>query len=177
MSKYTANQDIREYMADHGVTQGMLAAEVCVSQWTMCQRLKTELSQKDKEVYLNLIDAISQRRDEEYIAEPKEADVSVSTKFQIGDRVKIPSKQDVFAMVTDIWSSLANDRTMYEVTLESNGSKGMYAEKQLEPAPILTEYSFGATVEGNVAVVTMMAYPRREDLGLCQRSRTHPPRW
>ena len=32
---YTANQDIRDYMADHGVTQRMLAAEVGVSQYSI----------------------------------------------------------------------------------------------------------------------------------------------
>jgi DNA-binding XRE family transcriptional regulator len=45
---YKANQDIREYMEDHGVTQYMLAEEVGVSQWTICQRLKAELSQGEK---------------------------------------------------------------------------------------------------------------------------------
>ena len=45
-----ANQDIREYMEDHGVTQYMLAEEVGVSQWTICQRLKTELSQRERAV-------------------------------------------------------------------------------------------------------------------------------
>jgi hypothetical protein len=167
MNKYTANQDIRDYMADHGVTQKMLAAEVGVSQWTICQQMKTELSQKDKEVYLNLIDAIARRenekiaeemlRDEPEASDEETEDVSCSTKFQIGDRVKIPSKQDVFAVVTDIWTSLAQDRTMYEVLHEGNGCRGMYAENQLEPAPIPTEYSWEAHIEGNVAVVVMNA--------------------
>ena len=163
-NSYSANQDIRDYMADHGVTQRMLAAELGVSQYSICMKLKTELSQKDKEVYLNIIDAIaSQNLGEEKCSEEQEAcstedaDVSCSTKFQLGDRVKIPSKQDVFAVVTDIWSSLAKDRTMYEVTHESNGTKGMYAEAQLELAPIPTEYTWEAHIDGNVAVVTMNA--------------------
>lgn len=39
-----ANQDIRDYMADHGVTQRDLAAEVGVSQWSISNKLKDELS-------------------------------------------------------------------------------------------------------------------------------------
>ena len=158
MSKYSANQDILDYMADHGVTQKMLAAEVGTSVWTICQRMKSELSQKDKEIYLNIIDALATKNlcNAQPMEEPTE-DVSCGTKFQIGDRVKIPAKAETIGVVTDIWSSLVQERTMYEVSYESNGHKGMYAENQLEPAPIPTEYSFGATVEGNVAVVTMMA--------------------
>jgi hypothetical protein len=155
-----ANQDIRDYMADHGVTQLMLAEEVGVSNWTICQRMKTELSQKDKEMYLNMIDAIAAQRinEEESIEQTEEAeDVSCSTKFQIGDRVKIPSKQEVFGQVSDIWSSLAQDRTMYEVIHEGTATKALYAENQLEPAPIPTSYSFEAHIDGNVAVVTMNA--------------------
>lgn len=81
----------------------------------------------------------------------------VSGGFQIGDRVKIPSKQEVCGVVTDIWSSAAQGKTMYEVTQEGNGHKGLYAENQLEPAPIPTTYSFEAHIDGNVAVVTMNA--------------------
>lgn len=155
-----ANQDIRDYMADHGVSQRDLAAEVGVSQYLIYKKLQTELSPKDKEMYLNMIDAIAAQRlpEEECIEETDETtDVSCCTKFQIGDRVKIPSKQDVFGNVSDIWSSLAQDRTMYEVTLEGNGNKGLYAENQLEPAPIPINYTFEAHIDGNVAVVTMNA--------------------
>lgn len=56
------NQDIRDYMADHGVTQRDLAAEVGVSQYIICKKLQTELSQKDKEMYLNMIDSIVSER-------------------------------------------------------------------------------------------------------------------
>lgn len=164
MNKYSANQDIRDYMADHGVTQRMLAAEVGVSQYAINKKLQTELSQKDKEVYLNLIDAIAAKNlgKEQPVEEPEtcstqEADVSCSTKFQIGDRVKIPAKQDVFAAVSDIWSSLSQGKTMYEVIHERNGTRGMYAENQLEPAPIPIEFSWEAHLEGNVAVVVMNA--------------------
>ncbi len=155
-----ANQDIRDYMADHGVSQRDLAAEVGVSQYAIYKKLQTELSPKDKEMYLNMIDAIAAQRlpEEECIEETEETtDVSCCTKFQIGDRVKIPSKQDVFGNVSDIWSSLAQDRTMYEVTIEGNGNKGLYAENQLEPAPIPINYTFEAHIDGNVAVVTMNA--------------------
>lgn len=161
---YTANQDIRDYMADHGVTQRMLAAEVGVSQYAINKKLQSELSQKDKEVYLNLIDAIATKNlgKEQPVEEPEtcstqEADVSCSTKFQIGDRVKIPSKAETIGVVTDIWCSMAQGKTMYEVAYESNGCKGLYAENQLEPAPIPIEYSWEAHIDGNVAVVTMNA--------------------
>ena len=163
-----ANQDIRDYMADHGVTQRDLAAEVGVSQYTINKNLQTELSQKDKEVYLNLIDAIAQRRDEALACdEPEEEttptgeveseDVSCSTKFQIGDRVKIPAKSNKVGIVTDIWSSLAKAMLMYAVENEDDGHCGMYSEDQLEPAPLPVNYSFEAHIDGNVAVVTMNA--------------------
>ncbi len=157
MIKHNANQDIRDYMADHGVSQRMLADEVGVSVWTINKRLQVELSQKDKEMYLNMIDALGNKRLDEECIEDDTEDVSCCTKFQIGDRVKIPSKQDVFGAVSDIWSSLAQDRAMYEVTLEGTGNKGLYAENQLELAPIPTEYSWEAHIDGNVAVVTMTA--------------------
>ena len=162
MTKYTANQDIRDYMADHGVGQKRLGEAFGVSIWTINKQMQTEMSQKDKEMYLNMIDSIVAERTEQAAEECTEeaeetVDVSVSTKFQIGDRVKIPSKQNLFAVVTDIWSSLAQDRTMYEVTHETGGGRGMYAENQLEPAPIPIEYSWEAHIDGNVAVVTMNA--------------------
>lgn len=158
MNKYTANQDIRDYMADHGVTQKMLADELGTSQWTICQQMKTEFSQKEKEHILNIIDALATKNlGKDQPVEEATEDVSCGTKFQIGDRVKIPAKAETIGVVTDIWSSMVQERTMYEVSYEANGHKGMYAENQLEMAPIPTEYSFGATVEGNVAVVTMMA--------------------
>ena len=155
-----ANQDIRDYMADHGVSQKDLAVEVGVSQWSVCNKLKTEMSQKDKEMYLNMIDSIASERSAEVkcIEETEEtADADVSTKFQIGDRVRIPAKQETCGVVSDIWSSVAQSRTMYEVINEDNGNKGLYAEEQLEPAPIPTSYSFEAHISGNVAVVTMNA--------------------
>lgn len=170
-----ANQDIRQYMADHGVTQRDLAQEVGTSQTSINKALAKELSQYDKEVYLNLIDAIAQRRDESFscdepmvdtaTVEEKEAevedegaeDVSCSTKFQIGDRVKIPAKADKVGVVSDIWSSLAKATLMYAVADESDGHLGLYAENQLEPAPLPTTYSFEAHIDCNVAVVTMTA--------------------
>lgn len=163
-----ANQDVRDYMADHCVTQKDLAAEVGVSQFTISKDLKTEMSQQDKEVYLNLIDAIAQRRDEALacdepveetapIDEVESEDVSCGTKFQIGDRVKIPSKANKIGTVSDIWSSLAKAVLMYAVENEDDGYCGMYSEDQLEPAPLPIDYSFEAHIDGNVAVVTMNA--------------------
>lgn len=160
-----ANQDIRDYMEDHGVTQKMLAAEVGVSLYYINRKLQTELSTSDKDVYLNLIDTIASKQlDEEQPASEdacteeteQAADVSCSTAFQIGDRVKIPSKENKVATVSDIWHSVAKDSFMYAVD-DENGHTGLYAEDQLEPAPIPIEYSFGAHIDGNVAVVTMTA--------------------
>ncbi len=159
-----ANQDIRGYMADSGVTQTKLAAEVGVSQFTICQRLKTELSQKDKETYLTIIDAIAhdanQRFAEEVlddeVFEEETADVSTGPKFNIGDRVKIPSKENKIGVVGDIWSSLVQGKLMYAVDTDG-GIRGLYAEEQLEPAPIPIDYSWNALIDGNVAVVTMNA--------------------
>lgn len=158
-----ANQDIRDYMADHGVTQRMLAKELGLALSSLNRHLTTELSQKDKEEFLNAIDSIAREVNknfaEEAIAEEPEetVDVTSSTKFQIGDLVKIPAKAETIGIVTDIWSSMAQSRTMYEVAYESNGTKGLYAEEQLELAPIPTEYTFETKIDGNVAVVAMIA--------------------
>ena len=158
-----ANMDIRQYMADHGVTQRMLAEELGISQTKVFKMLSAELSSNNKELYLNAIDAVVREANktfaEEVLAEePEETeDVTCTTKFQIGDRVKIPSKAETIGVVTDIWSSMAQDRTMYEVAYESNGTKGLYAEDQLELAPIPTEYTFETKIDGNVAVVAMIA--------------------
>lgn len=156
------NQDIRDYMADHGVTQKDLAAEVGLSVGSICMKMKTELSQKDKDVYLNLIDAIAQRRDESFVCDEPEdepapveeegtEDVSCSPKFN-----KVPAKADKIGTVSDIWSSLAKASVMYAVEDES-GHCGLYAEDQLEPAPLPIQYTFSAIVENNVAVVCMIA--------------------
>ena len=163
MNKYTANQDIRDYMADHGVTQKMLAEALDTSVWAINTKLKVELTQADKEVWLNHIDALAtknlgkQQPEEEPEEVEEETDEVVYIRFNIGDRVKIPSKQNIIAVVTDIWQSQSQVRTMYEVTREVGGAKGMYSENQLEPAPIPTEYRFESTIDGNVAVVTMIA--------------------
>lgn len=163
------NQDIRDYMADHCVTQKQLAQAVGTSVWTICTSLKTELSQKDKEMYLNMIDSIVADRNEQVTEEitadepaPTEneetsEDVSLSTKFQIGDRVKVPSKSNKIGTVSDIWTSLAKAMVMYAVENEDDGHCGMYAENQLEPAPLPIDFSFEAHIDGNVAVVTMNA--------------------
>ena len=185
MAIYTANQDIRDYMADHGVGQRDLAAKMGVSQYKVNTMLKTELSQKDKESLLNHIDAIIADRSQdvcddikdedqvettEEVEEAEEAeeteeaeeaeetdDASVSTKFQVGDRVKIPSKQLTIGIIADIWHSLVQDKVMYAVDIEG-GSRGLYGENQLEPAPLPITYTFESYIDGNVAVTIMNAH-------------------
>lgn len=174
-----ANQDIRDYMADHCVTQRDIAAEVGVSVFTINKRLQTEMSQQEKEQYLNMIDSIAADRagstnddiieeklvlilnEDEDEAAPTEdevtEDVSCSTKFQIGDRVIIPSKANKVGIVSDIWSSLAKQSVMYAVENETDGYCGMYNEFQLKLEPLPIDYSFEAHIDGNVAVVTMNA--------------------
>ena len=165
------NQDIRDYMADHGVSQRDLAAEVGLHFVTLNKRLQIELSQKDKEMYLNMIDSIVAERlksqnenavedtasEEIFQTENESEDVTCGTKFQIGDRVKIPARSNKIGVVSDIWTSLANAMIMYAVENEDDGHCGMYAEAQLEPAPLPIDYRFEAHIDGNVAVVTMIA--------------------
>lgn len=133
-TRYTANQDIRQYMEDHGVTQRSLAARMGVSQYAINKTLNTELSQKEKEDLIRHIDAIAQKtvteeRDEcsaevqkaekvEDTEEPAQADVTVSTKYRIGDRVKIPSKSLCIGIVSDVWHSLLQNKLMYAVQTE-----------------------------------------------------------
>ena len=163
------NQDIRDYMGDRGVTQRMLAEAMGTSQHTIWKRLGTELSQKEKEEWITKIDAISfdaqeseaepEEQEDDIVEETDEEteDVSCSTKFQIGDRVKIHSKANKIGIVNDIWSSLAKATLMYAVADEVDGHMGLYAENQLELAPLPIDFSFEAHIDGNVAVVTMTA--------------------
>lgn len=179
---YTANQDIRDYMADHGVSQRMLAAYLNTNQTRISTMLRKELSESDKQYIIRCIDAISntpaikeykpsckseETEEVEEIEEVEEAQdveeaeeveetTTVSAKFQIGDRVKIPSKSLVIGIVSDIWHSLLQNKMMYAVDVEG-GSRGLFREDQLEPAPLPIEYSFSATIENNVAVVCMIA--------------------
>lgn len=175
-----ANQDIRDYMADHCVTQRDLAAEVGVSQCSINKKLQTELSQQDKEMYLNMIDSIAaEKMDAVEDQTPTEESTPVETedsaedtKFHIGDRVKIPSKDDKIGIVNDIWSSLARGAVMYAVADDSDGHIGLYAEDHLEPAPLPIEYTFSTTVENNVAVVCMIAH-QGEKTWVCARGHAH----
>ena len=162
-----ANQDIRDYMADHCVTQTMLAEQMGVKLWKVNDLLKKELTNKEKEDLIRHIDAIEAvtkyievaTEETEEVEEVEQTDdVSVSTKFQIGDRVKIPAKANKVGTVADIWSSLAKAMIMYAVENEDDGYCGMYAEDQLEPAPLPTTYTFDAVIDANVAVVTMTAH-------------------
>lgn len=156
-----ANQEIRDYMADHGVTQRDLAAAVGVSVSSINKQLQSELSQKDKEIYLNMIDSIATARlgaqEETEVDDDPMEESDPGTKFQIGDRVKVPAKANKIGTVCDIWTSLAKAAIMYAVENEDDGYCGMYAEDQLEPAPLPIDYSFEAHIDGNVAVVTMNA--------------------
>lgn len=45
-SKYTANQDIRDYMEDQGVSQQALATQMGFAKSTVCVMLQKELTQK-----------------------------------------------------------------------------------------------------------------------------------
>ena len=158
-SKYTTNQDIRDYMEDQGVGQKALAKQMGVAPSTVCVMLKKELTQKEKEEWLRHIDAVAAANrgtvaQEETVEETE--DVSTGPKFQMGDRVKIPSKANTIGTVCDIWHSMVQSKLMYAVDIEG-GIRGLYAEEQLEPAPIPVDYTFSATVENNVAVVCMIA--------------------
>lgn len=164
------NQDLRDYMADRCVSQRDIALQMGISQYKVCMMLKSELSQAEKEKMLNRIDAIVADRNQdisddiqdedqvEAVEEVEEAqeDAEPVTKFQIGDRVKIPSKSLTIGIVSDIWTSLAQNNLMYAVDTD-NGVRGLYAEDQLQPAPLPIEYSWEAHIDGNVAVVTMNA--------------------
>ena len=167
-----ANQDIRDYIADHGVSQRMLAKLMCTTQGRISVMLSKELSQQEKEEWLNKIDSIYSKEaecdDEEFVSsetdefieetvEEEEEEVSCATKFQIGDRVKIPSKANKIGIVNDIWTSLAKSALMYAVADETDGHLGLYAEDQLDFAPLPITYSFGSYIDGNVAVVVMNA--------------------
>lgn len=169
MRKYTANQDIRDYMADHNVGQIALAKQMGVATSTVCLLLKKELPQAKKDELLNHIDAIVAARnpvteEEQPSNEPDETedsveettDISVSCKFQVGDRVKIPSNTLCIGIVCDIWHSMVQDKLMYAVELEG-GNRGLYTEAQLEPAPLPITYTFEAHIDGNVAVCVMNA--------------------
>ena len=161
-----ANQDIRDYMADHSVSQRMIAEELGLSQTKVFKMLQTEMSEKDKEVFLNAIDAINREVNkqfaeealaEEAVEDDETEEVSVSAKFQIGDRVKYPASTLKIGIVADIWQSFASQVRMYTVRDEDDGHCAMYSETQLEPAPLPIEYSFEAHIDGNVAVATMTA--------------------
>lgn len=166
-TKYTTNQDIRTYMFDHGVSQRMLAEHMDTNVWRINTMLQKELSDSQKEDLLHRIDAIVADRHDPVTEEPaaddteeqtddEAADVSCTTKFQIGDRVKIPSKNLCIGTVCDIWHSLLHNKMMYAVEVDG-GSRGLYAENQLEPAPVPVTYRFETHIDGNVAVTTMIA--------------------
>lgn len=153
-----ANMDIRQYMADHGVGQRALCEEMGYSAYKMCRVLKEELPEKEKEILIAKIDAIcASRNDQEEITEPDEREPEEANQgFKIGDRVKVPSKSLRIGIVSDIWNSVKSKTILYAVDME-DGTRGMYAQNQLEAAPLPIDYSFNAVISGNVAIVTMMA--------------------
>lgn len=177
MKTTKANMDIRDYLGDNLVTQGALAKHMGISQFKMSRMLSCELTPDEKENLLRHIDAIvADRRiseleeaevaeedevieettETESAEEPANEDVTCASKFQIGDRVKIPSKSLRIGIISDVWHSLRHDKLMYAVDVEG-GSVGLFSEEQLEPAPLPITYSFEAHIDGNVAVVTMNA--------------------
>lgn len=175
MSKYTTNQDIRDYMADNCVTQKMLGESMGVSIYNINKLLKSELPEQTKETIIHHVDAIVADRnqsnedavpedcdeeEEDFAYEPEvpeEDDTEEnSTKFQIGDRVKIPSKSLIIGTVSDIWQSFAKRAIVYSVNTE-DGRCSLYDESQLEHAPLPIDYRFEACIDGNVAVVAMVA--------------------
>ena len=156
-----ANQDIRDYMDDRGVTQADLGRWFDINTSNVSRRLGKLLSEDKKEQLIKVIDAIAEEKKRGAAREVQEtilqeAAEECGTKFQIGDRVKIPSKQLVIGKIADIWHSLGKNAVMYAVETEG-GNTGLFSEDQLEPAPLPIDYHFKAVIEGNVAVVTMHA--------------------
>lgn len=168
MSKYTTNQDVRQYMVDNSVSQKELAEHIGISQWKICKMLQVEMTEREKETVLNHIDVIVAGRYgfEETTKKDGQAKVEEAsngnstgekdTKFRIGDRVKIPSKSLIIGTVSDIWQSFAKRAIVYSVNTE-DGRCSLYDESQLEPAPLPIDYRFEACIDGNVAVVAMVA--------------------
>lgn len=174
-----ANQDIRDYLEDHGVTQKEMGARLGFSEIKISRMMSRELPEHDKEHMIRIIDAICEARDDPYkfcedvkpfenLEEPASEAVQDNSeeepvvpgdagyRFKVGDRVKLPSKKEQIGTVSDIWSSLVQSCVMYAVDTEG-GHRGLYMEDQLEPAPIPITYTFSVTLENNVAVVAMIA--------------------
>lgn len=166
--KYTTNQDVRQYMVDNGVSQRMLAEHIGVTVFKINKMLQVEMTEREKETVLNHIDAIvagrygfeeTTKKDGQAKVEEKPTENSTGekdTKFRIGDRVKIPSKSLIIGTVSDIWQSFAKRAIVYSVNTE-DGRCSLYDESQLEPAPLPIDYRFEACIDGNVAVVAMVA--------------------
>ena len=176
-----ANQEIRKTLRHYLVTQDMLAENMGIARSTLSRMLSVECDESVKKAIESRIIMIARNKfacveeeannahnDAENVAtkeetedvavqeETENADTHKDTKFQIGDRVKVASRHSIIGTVADIWHSHAHDSSMYAVDLE-NGSRGLYAEDKLEPAPIPITYSWEAHIDGNVAVVTMNA--------------------
>ena len=174
-----ANQDIRDYLKDHGVTQREMGARLGFEEFKISRIMSRELPDSEKEKLIGIIDVICRERYDRYkfcedvkpfenLEEPASEAVQdnseeepvvpgdVGYRFKVGDRVKLPSKKEQIGTVSDIWSSLVQSCVMYAVDTEG-GHRGLYMEDQLEPAPIPITYTFSVTLENNVAVVAMIA--------------------
>lgn len=174
-----ANQDIRDYLNDHGVTQREMGARLGFEEFKISRMMSRELPDSEKEKLIGIIDVICRERYERYkfcedvkpfenLEEPASEAVQDNSeeepvapgdagyRFKVGDRVKLPSKKEQIGTVSDIWSSLVQSCVMYAVDTEG-GHRGLYMEDQLEPAPIPITYTFSVTLENNVAVVAMIA--------------------
>lgn len=175
-----ANQDIRDYLKDHGVTQREMGARLGFEEFKISRMMSRELPDSEKEKLIGIIDVICRERYDRYkfceevkpVENPQEpaseavqdnseeepvVPVDVGYRFKVGDRVKLPSKKEQIGTVSDIWSSLVQSCVMYAVDTEG-GHRGLYMEDQLEPAPIPITYTFSVTLENNVAVVAMIAH-------------------
>lgn len=175
-----ANQDIRDYLEDHGVTQKEMGERLGFKEFKISRIMSRELPESEKEKLIGIIDVICRERYELYkfceevkpVENPQEpaseavqdnseeepvVPGDVGYRFKVGDRVKLPSKKEQIGTVSDIWSSLVQSCVMYAVDTEG-GHRGLYMEDQLEPAPIPITYTFSVTLENNVAVVAMIAH-------------------
>ena len=90
-------------------------------------------------------------------------------RFKIGDMVE--TNWIGVGKVSDVMYSPSKDAYTYEVTNDQTAAE-LFSEDELKPAKVLVDYSFDAHVEGNVAVVTMVA-SQGEKSWVCARGHAH----
>lgn len=160
-----ANMDIRKLMLELHVNQCELAERLGITRSAVCHLFAREFPPDKKASLIQQIKGIAldkAERKENTVHEessfPDEPQTvsKQSVQFHIGDLVKVPSKSLRTGTVIDIWTSQRYEHVMITVELD-DGTRGMYDEKQLEPAPLPIEYSFTAVIDENAAVVTMNA--------------------